>query len=528
MSAFVQALKWSIVIGAVLWLWGCGGAKSVREASVTESADNGVEATEEMLHAPDTVYDSAERVAYRVDTLIRDIDGRLESMSEMYADAPGALTFRKGPLRDAVFGGKIKGVPSKIDVDWIFVTEEDYTLTDYGTWGGGTGWTGQPLYVCWPDSCLDKMRNSSLVTEGFSGSEIMVGSLVGEVYFMDFVTGKSSREPINVGNPVKGTMSLDPTLNGNLYVGHGIPEKSPFGALVIDLFKNEVADVTGKDPEAWRGWGAYDSSPVRVGQFLFRPGENGTLYKYLVAPGRLSLHSKLRYRVNGAAPGIEASMSVWRDYGYIADNHGNIICVNLNDLHPVWHFCLGDDVDATPVISEENGKPYLYTGCEIDRRGEGDALFVKLDALDGNPVWMSRIPGRREDIDGKHFDGGYYASALPGSGDCSELIYSNCVLNTDGRNGVFVAFERSTGAVRYTVKLNYYAWSSPVGFLNEDGEEYVFTADCSGNVYVIRGIDGRIMCRSRVGANFESSPVVIDNHVVIGSRGNSIYKLSII
>ncbi len=127
----------------------------------------------------------------------------------------------------------------------------------------------------------------------------------------------------------------------------------------------------------------------------------------------------------------------------------------------------------------------------------------------------------------KHFDGGFYATALPGSGNCSHLVMSNCVRNTSGQNGAFVAMDRKTGAIVYQTPLKYYAWSSPVSMLNERGEMFVVTGDCSGNLYIINGADGRILASRRIGSNFESSPVVVGNQLVIGSRGNSIFKITV-
>lgn len=474
------------------------------------------------------MYASADAVKFVVEYIGDSAAGVLSSLDDLYTDAPGAFTFRKGQSRDASFGGTVSGVPSEICVDWEVATDYDTTRTKFGTWGGGSGWTGQPLLVDWPDSCASRFRSCGLVSGSFAGKELIVGSLCGKVYFLDPENGAFTRNPIDVGNPIKGTPSLDPTLNGNLYVGQGIPARKPFGALVVDLYKDTVTDMFAEDPKAWRRWDAYDSSPVRAGQFLFRPGENGSLYKLCVVPGSLRMHSVLRYSVDGAAPGIEASMAVWRNYGFVCDNHGNIIAVNLDNLRPVWRYTLGDDIDCTPVVGIEDGKPYIYTGCEIDRQGSGKARFVKLNALSGDPVWTADIEGNRADVDGKHFDGGYYATALPGLGNCSHLIYNNCVLNTDSlRNGVFVAFERSTGKIAYTTPLRYYAWSSPVGFINEKGEMFVVTLDAAGRAYLINGADGSIICVKQVGANFESSPVVWGNHVAVGSRGRFIYRMSI-
>lgn len=525
---FTVRLRFKILFMAVAPLLpACGGSTAGHSVadSVPPSDTLPLSAVREVA-LPDTAFESLRPVRFDVIVADSSDDGRIGAAPDLYAACGGALTFRRGPRRDAGFGGRLDSVPSSIEVDWRFITAEDYSETDYGSWGGGTGWTGQPLLVQWPDSCLKKFARAGV--GAVPRREIIVGSLSGNVYFIDFDTGKASRRSIATGNPIKGTGSVDPLFNGNLYIGQGVKARSQVKALVIDLYRGGITDSVGFDPRARRGWTAWDSSPLRVGRFLFWPGENGILYKFSVGSGRLRLHSALRYSVGGAYPGMEASMAVYRNYGYTADNAGNILCVNLDTMHPVWRYKLPDDIDSTPVVVEESGGVYLYTGSEVEHEGVENAVFVKLDALTGRAVWTASRPAMRFDIDGKHFDGGYYATALPGSGDCSHVIFNNVVLNVDdSRNGAFVAFDRRTGKELYTVRLDYYAWSSPVGFLGPDNKQYVFVADCSGRCYLFSGIDGRLICKKLIGHNFESSPVVSGNHLVVGSRGNTIFKLSV-
>lgn len=525
----VTSTKHIVALLALTALTACGG-KRVSPGEMVGCGDTiaDVEPTivvgTSML--PDTAYASVANVKYTV-SVVDSANGSIDNPHSLYTDTPGFFTFRGNALRNADFHGALDSYPTDVNVDWEFITDTDYRPTKFGQWGGGSGWTGQPLYVEWPDSCVSAFRRTGTVNSDFGKKEIIVGSLASRVYFINFETGKASRKPISTRNPIKGTVSLDPTLNGNLYAGQGVPNERPFGAMVIDLYKHDISHFFGEDAKAGRHWDAYDSSPVRVGQFLFRPGENGTLYKFTALPGELRLHSTLRYTVGGMAPGMEASMSVYANYGFTADNHGNILCVNLNTMKPVWHYSLGDDTDASPVIEIENGKPYLYTGCEIDRQDVGTAKFVKLDALTGREVWLAKIPGRRHNTENKHFDGGFYATALPGRGDASHLIFSNCVSNEPASSGNFVAIGRETGKTAYSLKLRHYAWSSPVGFLTKDGRQIVLTADCAGNVYLIDGKQGKIITTKHIGNNFESSPVVVGNSVVVGSRGQSIYKLTV-
>lgn len=505
----------------------CGGSSAKRSAATADS-DSVAEAALETVvieRLPDTIYPSAEKIEFCTDIKAEGVDGRIENLTDLYADAPGAFTFRRGAFRQADFGGRLDSVPSRFEIDWAFETDADNRDTGFGRWGGGSGWTGQPLYVEWPDSCLRRM--SAQFAQGFSGREVIVGSLASKVYFIDFATGKASRRAIDVGNPIKGTVSLDPTLNGNLYVGQGVPAQRPFGHLVVDLFKGEVTQTFPEDPSAWRHWGAFDSSPIRVGRFLFRPGENGVVYKYMIEPGRLTLHSTMRYRADYGAPGMEASMAVYANYGFTADNGGNVLGINLDTMRPVWHYSMGDDTDCTPVVEIEDGHPYIYIGSEIDRQGTGGAALVKLDAATGREVWRTKVNGRRFETGKKHFDGGFYASTLPGTADCADLLFANCVMNTDGQNGAFMAFDRKTGRKVYSTPLRIYAWSSPVCFTDPNGKLWVVTGDCAGNLYLIDGRTGDIKTRRNVGNNFESSPVVVGNSLVVGSRGTTIYKISV-
>ncbi len=499
---------------------------STKTAADSIAADSIAQAQQEeaLTMLPDTAYPSVDRMTVQTEIIQESVDGTLNSLKDLYKNAPGVFTFRKTPFRDASFGGKVSGKPREVTIDWEFTT---HTEKSHGSWGGGSGWTGQPLYVEWPDSCIAKFKDAGVVNENFGKREIIVGSLTGAVYFLNFDTGKETRKAIEMTNPIKGTISLDPTLNGNLYVGQGIADSRPFGAVTIDLYKHEVVDHFGEDPKAQRHWGAYDSSAIRAGQFLFRPGENGTLYKWSVAPGAVQLHSVMRYTVGGNAPGMEASMAVYRNYGITCDNSGYIVCTNLNTMKPVWMYDNGDDTDSSPVIRIEDGKPYVYVGSEVDKQNVGMARYVKLNVLNGELVWKSEIPARLATVGKKHFDGGYYGSSLPGSGDCEGMMFVNFVYNESGQNGAFMSLDTKTGKTLYTSPLKYYAWSSPVGFMAPGNKMYVFTGDCAGRVYVIDGKSGEILIVKQVGNNFESSPVVVGNSLVVGSRGDKIFKMSI-
>lgn len=476
---------------------------------------------------PDTAFASVNDLEWEV--LVSDsvTDGQLIHYSDLYTDSLSQLTFRGNLLRDADFGGTVKGTPSRVEKRWTFTT--DFV----GEWGGGSGWTGQPLYVEWGDSLASKFKSSpgAKLTADFDKREIIVGSLCCNVYFINFETGKASREPLPVGNPIKGTGSLDPLMNGNYYVGHGIPDNQPIGQTAFNLFTREQTLSTDMDSQAWRHWGAFDSSPVRVGQFLFWPGENGLIYKYgFDAQGKPVLHSRLRYKAKGdRAGGVENSICVYKNYGYFGDNRGDIVCINLNTMKPVWHYDNIDDIDGTIVCEVVEGVPYIYTACEVDQQGdEGFCQITKLNGLNGREEWAVKMPCVKFHQEKKHFDGGMYCTPLIGHGNCEGLIFLSLANDHGNATGNFYALDRSNGNVVWKTALRHYAWSSPVAFYNENNELFIFNADTAGTVYLFNGKTGEIIFSEHMGNNFESSPVVVGNSLVVGSRGQEIYKFEIL
>ncbi|MBR1995025.1 MAG: PQQ-binding-like beta-propeller repeat protein [Alistipes sp.] len=479
---------------------------------------------------PDTCYRSAEVLVVAIERLDTTTTATID-LDKIDYPSDQIFTFRGSPERDMPQQGCLVAPPDSIVQVWCYQTGSDDRTTQYGTWYGGAGWTGQPLYVEWSDSLVAQQRaSSSAVTDHFAAREVIVGSLSGEICFLDFESGKASRAPYQTGNPIKGTPSLDPRLNGLLYVGQGVPHETPFGALTFDLMSHRIISCFDYDPKAWRGWGAYDSSPVVVGDFVIRPGENGGLYKWVAHPeaDSMHLHTVMRYRVKGQkAAGMEASAAIYRNYCYTLDNHGNVVCTNLDTMHPVWYFFNGDDCDASPLLLIEEAIPMLYVGSAVDKQGEqGYCHFTKLDGRNGEVVWQQRFPCERISLYGRAREAGMFATPLVGRGDCEGLLFTN-LCGLEGERGTFVAIDRRTGQIRYRTALKHYSWSSPVGLYTPEGALFVFTGDVTGYGYLIEGATGTIRFVKHLAANFEASPIVVGDRIVIGSRGREIYQFQV-
>ena len=453
-----------------------------------------------------------------------------------YNSENGIFCFRGNAQRNAPTRGLLPKKPTKIEVDWEFTTQEDTASSRLGVWRGGTGWTGQPLLVRWPKRIKQMLYGMDInFIKKKDATEVIVGSLCGDVYFLDFETGQPTRKELTIDNPIKGTVSVDPRMNGLLYVGQGIPNRGRFGAYVFNMFAaEEVKFRSGLDPDAYRQWGAFDSNSLidpKSGYWI-HPAENGMIYKTKVSKDQeFSEDLKFRYKVKDrAAFGIESSFGAWNNLGFFGDNSGNVFCLNLMTMKPLWHFDNLDDTDAAMVVDiEKNGSPFLYIGNEVDKQGEkGMAYIRKLNAKTGKEIWKVGRECVGYGINGKVNSGGVLASVLPGKKKASNLVFGIFSRVQNSLKGEFVAINKYTGKVQYSIPMEHYSWASPIDLYDEAGNCYVFFTDVFGNLYLIDGLTGKIIDKIKMPVVWESSPVAWNDRIVLGARGNKIYSFRIL
>ena len=85
----------------------------------------------------------------------------------------------------------------------------------------------------------------------------------------------------------------------------------------------------------------------------------------------------IRWRYNGVRTGdkfwvgVEASPVIWTHYLYMADNGGNLMCMDLRTMKLVWAQDVLDDTNCTPVLECEDGHPYLYISTSSSKMAAG-------------------------------------------------------------------------------------------------------------------------------------------------------------
>ncbi|PTL38614.1 PQQ-binding-like beta-propeller repeat protein [Alkalicoccus saliphilus] len=357
------------------------------------------------------------------------------------------------------------------------------------------------------------------------------------MYFLDLEDGSETRDPIEIGNPIKGSVSLDASGSPILYVGDGVPEGEPFGFRLFDLYTNEKLHFqTGRDDYAYREWAAFDSSALfnREDDVLLTGGENGLLYnvemntEHDAEDGTVSVDPEVktsRYEADDHEyQGIESSLAAYKNLTYFADNSGTITAYDTELNEPVWMLPPLDDTDATIVLEIEEGHPYLYTGSEVDNVEEdGTSYLRKIDGLTGEEIW-------REGYDAYYYPGvvgGVLATPVVGKDDIDDLIIFTIARTTDVYAGTMVALDKETGEEVWTWEMEDYGWSSPAPVYQEDGPTYLIQGDWQGNLHLLEAATGEKKDELFLGANIEASPAVYDDTIVLGTRADTIFGIKI-
>lgn len=445
----------------------------------------------------------------------------------------GIYTFRGNNQRNSPVLGILTGKPVMITMDWFFKTAEDTVKGIYGIWRGGAGWTGQPLYVEWTADEVNELKGVSqeFKSRSMGLNEIIQVSLCGKVYFIEAETGKPTRKPLEINNPIKGTPSIDGIKRKFLLVGQGIKNRGPFAFRIFDLRKHVLVHLQPMPSSfAPKGWGASDASPLidsESGIFIW-PTESGVIYRGMLNDQNHPPFEQYKYSITDhPRQGIESSPSAYGNLGYFTDNAGNVLCIDLLNMKPRWHFFNNDDSDASPVLDIENDIPYIYVGNEVDQQGSsGKAYLRKLNGLTGKAEWEYErvcysVTKPRTN------NGGMLTTPSVGRNKTAGLIWTIFSRVDTLSRGSFVCLNTTDGKIKYEIPLSSYSWASPIALYDTEGNAYIYFTDVGGNMYLINGETGEIIYKNNTGEIFESSPVAIGNRIIQPARGDKIFSFII-
>jgi hypothetical protein len=460
-----------------------------------------------------------------------------------YTKVPGVLTFRGNNYRDAPVYGSTDVQGKRMQVVWTQTTGDVYAE---GSHWAGAGWTGQPLLVNWPKDTKQAMGLAQTQIDDPDFVEVVYPVVDGHVYRLDLATGQQTKPPIDSGFAFKGTGSIDPRGYPLLYSGMGLNQNGSitdgrWRYRIFDLIQNkEVDGWDGSDAGAPRDWGAFDSSSLvnAATDTLIEPAENGLIYKvklnatFDASAKKVSVkpeYHKLDYNTpSSSRHGIEGSAAAYRNLMFAGDNDGNIVCWDATTLQVVWVHPTGDDTDASIVLEDTADGPFLYTGNEMDKRGEagaksGPITIQKINALTGATVWQYQTDAAYN----LAVNGGLMATPVLGTGETSDLVFFNIAKTGSNSAGTLLALDRKTGAVAWSRALPDFGWSSPLILTGTDGHSYGIFGDSGGLLHLFNPNTGQDYSTLQLSGNIEASPAVYGNMMVVGTYAKKLYGIRI-
>jgi hypothetical protein len=454
--------------------------------------------------------------------------------SEDYNLIEGVTTFRGNNYRNSASFGTVEVKEKKLEKKWSI------KIGYIDTWTG-VGWNGQPVIVKWDDNIRSKMNINSNKKNKAQLKEVIYGTLDGKIYFLDLDDGQYTRNPINIGFPIKGSATVDPRGLPLLYIGQGIEKNGDvtgkIGFRIFSLIDQKLLHfINGLDKDAYRYWGAFDSTPLidAKNDTMYECGENGILYSvklntsFNANEGTIAINPEtVKYRYAFPAlkrPGMENSIAIYKNFSYFVDNTGYLHCVDLNTLTPVWTRFVTDDTDSTVVLEDTgNNKVFLYTACEVDHQKTNGYSYVrKINALNGELIWEQKYQCTYSDI-----NGGAFATPVLGKKDIDNLVIFSIAKAWNKDGGKLIAFDKQTGEEIWVINFDRYSWSSPVDVYTKDGKSYLICCDSVGYMYLIEGKTGEILDKIPLGGNVEGSPAIYEDMIVIGTRGQQIFGIQI-
>lgn len=465
-------------------------------------------------------------------------------LPERYTELEGIVTFRGDNFRSGAAYGTAAVSSKTLTKAWSKSTS-GLSDTD-GIYWSGSGWTGQPLIVKWPDATrknISAMYDWAREKEGLV--EVIYATLDGHVYFYELTSGEYTREPLNLGFNYKGAGALDPRGYPILYVGSGVDSVNGRSRVkVVNLIDNSVMFEFGHNETfANRGWHMFDSSPLVSAETdqLIYPGENGILYiihlntKYNEQTGELSVDPDniVKWKYNGVRSGsrywlgVESSAAIINNYIFLADNGGNLMCLDLNTLELVWVQDVLDDTNCSPVVDIEDGHPYIYISTSFHygwrSYSTAEIPIFKIDAETGEIVWRTDYTCYTV----QDLSGGVQGTIAVGKNKLSDMIFVPVARTPGASSGTLAALKKDTGEVIWEKETSMYSWSSPVDFYDADGNGYLLYCNSGFNMFLIDGKTGEQLDYMNLGGNIEASPAMYGNYAVVGTRAMRTYCIQV-
>lgn len=463
---------------------------------------------------------------------------------DSYSWLSGITTYRGNNFRDTAQYGQV-GMHERAFGDYWSAQTSSLMDID-GNRLSGSGWTGQPLVACWPDELREQMDMYEWAREKSGLTELIYACQDGNIYFFDLESGSRTRDTISLGRSFLSGGTLDPRGYPILYLGVGKTNEDGEvpSILIVSLLDGSVLYETGAYDSFAAHWNApFTSTPLvdaSSDQLIF-PGENGVLYiiklnsyynaesgEVSVAPSRVI---KWKYTSKSAANylyGYQSSAIAWRGHLLLADRGGDFFCLDLNTLTVDWCVDSLDLTRCTPVLQvDAEGHPYVYlsTSFHYGFRAyyQQNVPVWKIDALTGEIVWQTDYLCYTEN----GADGGVIGGLAVGTGSLSGIVYATVARSPEADAGCLVALDAATGEELWRFEADY-SYAAPTCFYDTAGNGYVlYVSRENGALYLLDGETGRLYDEYDFGVRMESSPIVANDSVVVGTSSYDLFAIEL-
>jgi len=216
---------------------------------------------------------------------------------------------------------------------------------------------------------------------------------------------------------------------------------------------------------------------------------------------------------------IENSVTFYKDRVYFANSGGRVLGLDISKIEDgvapiVFDYWDGDDTDATIIVDEDG---MLYVASEVQRNTQRSAQLgqlIKLNpyAKNGDDPYVWGVPIGKSTIDGL---GGIWATPA---------LYKKQLYVTT-HLGELIAVNKETGEVTFRKKIGYHAWSSPLVI-----DDQLLVGTCAGKLekYSLTNPAQPVLETSfniPSGGCIESTPAVWKGQVFFGNRDGYFYSI---
>ena len=468
-----------------------------------------------------------------------------------YVDGIKVASFLGGETRR--FYG-IGPVPERLEVIWR-------TSIGSGSTGGtassagmvqwaGTGWTGQPALV------RDKGKLYLLVG-GFDHNLVKIDAETGEELwaytFDDVIKGSPTvfRMP--------GTDRLAVVCGSRRGFPRGMSDPSIAPVRCVDFETGEeLWRLTAPTTRSYSR--DADSSPVMIGDTLYVAIETGHLYavdpskteernghRWPLIKGEQVLIGDERASSHGGNRVLESSPSVIGDTIYIASGAGHVYGVDKDDLSVVWDHWIGSDLDGSPITTSDGHilqaveKQYIPGKggvLKLDPRKPADDAVVWFFPTGDKTFadWKGGVIGSVAVNDSYGSDAARPALAAFTAIDGNLYVVSQdetegTVAGPQGQPGIptpkLVFRQNVGGGISTPLMVDDYIIQGGYGAtmnvfkIDYQAEGGVPLKDRAGNQWTV-GVE---KIASFPAGSFESTPIVWQGRIYVGSRDGSFYCL---